>query len=63
MRRLVARAAALPNGETRCFLEDGDQVTLRGAAQGDGYRIGVGASTRTILPAKNLPDWARQQGD
>lgn len=33
----------LPDGETRAFLQDGDEVTLRGWAQRDGYRrIGLG---------------------
>jgi fumarylacetoacetase len=33
----------LPNGETRTFLEDGDQVTLRGSCERDGFaRIGLG---------------------
>ncbi|WP_134679054.1 fumarylacetoacetase [Paracoccus ravus] len=41
-------------GGTRCFLEDGDTVTLRGAAQGDGYLIGFGDCSGRILPA--LPD-------
>jgi len=39
---------------TRSFLEDGDTITLRGAAIGDGYRIGFGACEGTLLPA--LPD-------
>ena len=42
-------------GATRCFLEDGDTLTLRGQAQGDGYRIGFGDCTGTILPAADLP--------
>lgn len=41
---------ALP-GATRSFLEDGDTVTLRGEAQGEGYRIGFGDSTGQVLPA------------
>jgi len=32
----------LPNGEERKFLLDGDEVTLRGWCEGDGYRIGFG---------------------
>jgi len=40
--------------ETRTFLEDGDEVTLRGYCQGDGYRIGFGEVTTKVLPAKNL---------
>jgi fumarylacetoacetase len=42
---------ALPNGERRSFLEDGDTVILTGHAQGDGYRIGLGEVRGTILPA------------
>jgi fumarylacetoacetase len=45
----------LPDGTTRSFLEDGDTLTLRGHAQGDGYRIGFGDCSGTILPA--LPAW------
>ncbi len=41
----------LETGETRSFLEDGDTLTLRGAALGDGYRVGFGACTGTVLPA------------
>jgi fumarylacetoacetase len=42
---------ALPGGETRVFLQDGDRVTLTGWRQGDGYRVGFGACTGKILPA------------
>ncbi|HEV2574908.1 MAG TPA: fumarylacetoacetase [Beijerinckiaceae bacterium] len=42
----------LVEGGTRTFLEDGDTVTLRGYAQGDGYRIGFGEASGQILPAK-----------
>ncbi len=45
----------LDGGETRNFLEDGDTLTLRGAAQGDGYRVGFGACAGTILPALDDP--------
>lgn len=41
----------LQNGQSRSFIEDGDTLTLRGHAQGDGYRVGFGACTGTILPA------------
>ena len=40
------------NGESRTFIQDGDTVALHGFAQGDGYRIGFGPCTGTILPAK-----------
>ena len=49
----------LPGGATRSFLEDGDTLTLRGAAQGDGYRIGFGACTGKVLPAVPQPDWTK----
>jgi fumarylacetoacetase len=45
----------LDSGETRGFLEDGDTMTLRGAAQGDGFRIGFGDCTGQILPALEDP--------
>jgi fumarylacetoacetase len=51
---------ALEGGATRSFLEDGDTLTLRGAARGDGYRIGFGDCAGTILPAPELPDWAKE---
>ena len=46
-----ANPIALPNGETRKWLEDGDTLTLTGWAQGDGYRVGFGEVTGRILPA------------
>ncbi|WP_296479099.1 fumarylacetoacetase [Roseinatronobacter sp.] len=42
-------------GITRSFLEDGDTITLRGATQGDGYRIGFGTCEGTVLPALTDP--------
>jgi fumarylacetoacetase len=40
----------LPNGEQRMFLEDGDQVTLRGwCATKDAARIGFGECVGTVL--------------
>ena len=42
----------LPNGETRTFLEDGDEVILIGYAARDGFaRIGLGACRGVVLPA------------
>lgn len=44
---------ALPNGESRGFLEDGDEVILRGYCEREGYsRIGFGECRGTILPAR-----------
>ena len=47
---------ALESGESRSFIEDGDCITLRGWAQGDGYRIGFGACRGTVLPALSPND-------
>ncbi|TKW66733.1 MAG: fumarylacetoacetase [Paracoccus denitrificans] len=36
----------------RTFIQDGDTITLNGYAQGNGYRVGFGNCTGTVLPAK-----------
>jgi fumarylacetoacetase len=42
----------LRNGEVRCFLEDGDTLTLRGYCEAQGAaRIGFGEASATILAA------------
>ena len=42
----------LPTGEQKKFLEDGDEVILRGFCEGDGFRrIGLGTCRGRILPA------------
>lgn len=42
----------LPNGETRTFLNDGDEVILRGYCEREGcVRIGLGESAGVVLPA------------
>jgi fumarylacetoacetase len=47
-----AEPLTLPNGETRAFLEDGDQVTLTAYAEREGaVRIGLGRCSGEILPA------------
>lgn len=48
------RPLALPGGEMRTFLEDGDRLTLTGWCQGDGYRVGFGEVTSRVLPAREL---------
>lgn len=45
----------LPNGATRSFIEDGDTLTLHGAARGDGYVIGFGDCTGTVTSAGHDP--------
>jgi fumarylacetoacetase len=42
----------LPGGITRTFLEDGDQLIMRGWCQGDGYRVGFGEVEGTIVAAE-----------
>ena len=42
-------------GGTRSFIEDGDTLTLTGKAQGDGFTIGFGTCTGTLLPALQDP--------
>ncbi len=45
----------LDAGEARSFLEDGDTLTLTGWAQGEGYRIGFGQCSGTVLAAHTDP--------
>ncbi|OAN80132.1 fumarylacetoacetase [Sulfitobacter sp. EhC04] len=45
----------LDTGETRSFIADGDTLTLRGQAKGDGYLVGFGDCVGQILPARALP--------
>ncbi|MFY0312050.1 fumarylacetoacetase [Leisingera sp. D0M16] len=45
----------LDTGEERSFIADGDTLTLKGAARGDGYTIGFGDCTGTVLPALDDP--------
>ena len=47
-----AEPVALPNGELRGFLEDGDEVILRGYCEREGYpRIGFGECRGVVLSA------------
>jgi fumarylacetoacetase len=52
---LTARGAnpiALPNGEKRTFIEDGDEIILRGFCEKPGRaRIGFGECRAAVLPA------------
>jgi len=41
----------LPGGETRSFLEDGDEVTLRAWCEGERLRIGFGECVGRVVPA------------
>ncbi len=44
----------LKTGEKRAFIEDGDELTLRGWCQGQGYRVGFGACSGVVLPAHSV---------
>ncbi len=47
-----AEPLQLPTGEVRKFLEDGDEVTLRGWCEAPGFRrIGLGECRGRVLPA------------
>ncbi|XP_066588709.1 fumarylacetoacetase [Prorops nasuta] len=41
----------LQDGSTRKFLQDGDEVSIKGYCIGDGFRIGFGPCTGKLLPA------------
>jgi fumarylacetoacetase len=46
------QALTLPSGEARAFLEDGDEVCLRGFCEREGFvRIGLGTATGRVSPA------------
>ena len=42
-------------GGTRSFIEDGDTISMRGAASGNGYRIGFGPCTGQLIAAHANP--------
>jgi fumarylacetoacetase len=53
--RRGAKPIHLPTGEMRSFLEDGDEVTLRGFCERDGFaRIGFGECRGLVLPPRML---------
>ena len=46
---------SLPNGETRAYLEDGDEITFLGHARRDGYvTIGFGPCRGTVEAARSV---------
>jgi fumarylacetoacetase len=62
-----SKPVALPNGEQRGFLQDGDEITFRGRCHRSGYvSIGFGfcvgrIDPPTSLPAAGHPDDARRE--
>lgn len=47
-----SKPLALKGGQQRTFLEDGDSITMKAFAQGDGFRVGFGDCEGTIKPAE-----------
>lgn len=48
------RNIVLKDGTVRKFLQDGDEVILRGYCVGDGYKIGFGSCAGKLLPPSEL---------
>ncbi|MCP3733134.1 fumarylacetoacetate hydrolase family protein [Sphingomonas sp. MG17] len=46
---------ALNDGRTRSFIADGDTLVLRGQCAGDGFTIGFGECSGTVIPALRVP--------
>jgi fumarylacetoacetase len=47
------RPVALPSGEERSFLQDGDEILLSATARADGHvPIGFGECRAVVLPAR-----------
>jgi len=45
------QSLTLPNGQTRTFLQDGDELTLEGECLGEGYVVGFGQCSSVVRPA------------
>ncbi|HTZ56296.1 MAG TPA: fumarylacetoacetase [Candidatus Acidoferrum sp.] len=48
----ATKPLTLPHGEVRGFLQDGDEVTLRGWCEQGDFRIGFGSARGTIVPSR-----------
>nr|XP_028562392.1 fumarylacetoacetase [Podarcis muralis] len=46
------KAIDLGHGQSRKFLQDGDEVVITGYCQGNGYRVGFGECSGKVLPAR-----------
>lgn len=46
------RPLHFPNGEIRRSLQDGDEVTMTGHCEGNGFRVGFGSCTGVLLPPR-----------
>ncbi|MPC53377.1 Fumarylacetoacetase [Portunus trituberculatus] len=49
-----SKTVDIGNGETRKFLQDGDEVVMTGYCQGEGYKVGFGPCTGKVLPAISI---------
>lgn len=49
-----SKPLTLPNGEVRKFIQDGDNVVMKGWCQGAGHRVGFGVCEGKVLPALDL---------
>ncbi|WP_227461099.1 fumarylacetoacetase [Cupriavidus pauculus] len=49
-------ALTLPDGTTRYFLLNGDEVSIRGWCQGNGYRVGFGEVSGEVSQGKNFAE-------
>jgi fumarylacetoacetase len=50
------RPITLEEGGERRFIEDGDELTLTGWCQGEGYRVGFGECKGVVLPARGVAE-------
>ena len=57
-----ARPLALEGGGTRTFIVDGDELTLAGWCQGEGYRVGFGTCVGAITPALGVSESESESG-
>ncbi|XP_038623381.1 fumarylacetoacetase [Tachyglossus aculeatus] len=48
------KAIELGSGQSRKFLQDGDEVILTGHCEGNGYRIGFGQCSGCVVPARSV---------
>ncbi|XP_063226337.1 fumarylacetoacetase isoform X2 [Bacillus rossius redtenbacheri] len=48
------RPVHLLDGSSRKFLQDGDEVIIRGYCEGDGFRVGFGTCSGKLLPAISM---------
>lgn len=51
------RSISLGGNEQRKFLQDGDEVIIRGFCNGEDYRIGFGSCRGKVLPAIPFENW------